>query len=402
MTHRDREQSQALLTAAKETIFPYTERLSHLDLLYAMLSIQSAFIAYAQESGYEGLDAVTFDSTGFPVLRTLLGDINLAYQEFETSRRNRSTAVLPVLQGIANASSAEIKSASQKATATVAANRTLALAIGALKPEQRKYLAKSAKQQSLAFPLSTAPETPGVLVASSKQTDFNTISESPRVWLKYVTHANLTESDRGDFTLYIVPGKMGHIHALTPRQTKIESQDKISKHPSLGNVETYHPALLRALYALDSIATNPEIVAKFIYRLESANTLISDIGNFYQTTVLAGIALTEEEFDQKNAYFAECFDIIFNAVPDDTLKTSLQLAIAEALSPLSEEAKKLISTPIPGSTSLALTPTPPPVQTGLLGRLLRRGEPASEQTELGRTIDRLAAEEARRQQGKKN
>ncbi len=393
MIQKDRTTSLDHLARVESTLRPY--ELPYLDLLLAMLTIQTAFINYANESGYAGLDRTTFDATGFPELPSWLADLKGAFEQFEQSRRNRAKAIIPLLGAFANASPDPAKT--EQVAREISANRTLAVAIGTLSAEKQKYLSTAARLAPEAFPLSVRPDNLGVLTARSSTTKFNTIQpKGANTFIKFVDMPDIPNFPPGNFTLYAVPKHTlsPTIHILQPRAKPVKADESISKNPTLDQIENYHPALLKALYELDSTTTKPETVSDFICLLSVINKLIIDFTRYYREEILPGKPMTEAEFNLRNQQFVRRQEEIYiRLAHNPVLVSSVQIAIATALAPIKEEAEKLMSSPIPGSSAALTTVTPTATEPPPRGfaRILgfRKRAPEPPMSDLARMIAKL-------------
>lgn len=376
------------LARARSCLRPEVDTFGGIPLLFAMVSLEEAFLTRLVAKGHQGLP-LPLDSHGLPELSAWRIDVIKAFEESSVIRANRAQALDPLLQQVVDASLPGVERRFEELQVALESDRVLLEALGKFSPDRVEFLTQPWISSKTTFPFYTDQRFPGVLLSRSDRSPFSERLGTRRrfnglsfkLGLKYVDMGE-PEGTRTPFFMAVVFSPAMEVlgfRLITPRSPLLERSQLVEKRVMVSdqgfiNIKYYdvaipqtpqkkadedgsldettiarveggfsklHPAIIRAFYQTDYTGKPAEVVDNFFASLVALNALIDRILEFSEE-VLDSRPISIEESTGLRKEVAESLQAIYNSVADDTLRRTLQLAMAEEMKSIrakTEEAK---------------------------------------------------------------
>lgn len=377
MINLEKQQAIDYLERARSTIHP-EDRFANLPLLSKMLEIEGIFLQRLINRGTPELAVITLDSTGFPELDSWKVDLAKVMGEYEQIKAKRAKSLLPLLQQLGNASPDNVLKAGQEIMTLLKDDRPLVQSLGTVRTEKDvlyRDALRSVGNGSLPFHLRSS--FPGLLFTNFEkdiiindkpffdsqthhQPGFISLSSGDGEFgFKYLDSHTLT------FLALIHQDETAYVRILKPNSSlisrsrigspRLEDDRRMVSTLHLNNptqLFTYETQLkvtnekiLESLLTANLTGLPQDRVDEYLSALIEINKLIGKIGIF-SDNALSGNDISPEEGEKNIQGFAKAIDKIFASINDDYLRRQVQLAIAKALQPVSEQAKSVSNLPV--------------------------------------------------------
>lgn len=393
------KEASSYLRRASATLRPSDHPFSNLALVSKMLEIEAAFIERVTENGPKELAQVIIDSSGFPELESWQKDVEKIFGFANSVRASRIDAIKPLIRQFGNASFLGVLEESKNAATRVSKEYDVLKSIERISKEQREFLLSRRNFFDGGFPslsiFYTSDKLPGLLLAKNTCTPFQPTQKEGLInvpsiaGLKYVDlppqQQSKQESDRTQFILYAFIKDDSNIdnelRVLTPNgglfaayaydarryciaHEKVDCIDiscnfhraygddfseimKIpdSSVPSLDcqtvirfgeDMQTLHPLLMKLYLTLETAGLNYFELDAYLKAIPKFDDLIKKTTRFAEDTA-GNKAFTDKEIIKNGQVIADSLRLAFESLPNEGLKASFQLVLAEVAQGLIQE-----------------------------------------------------------------
>lgn len=365
------------LTRARSCLRPEVDTFGSIPLLYAMISLEEAFLARLAAKGHKGLP-LPLDSHGLPELSAWRIDIIKAFEEASVIRENRAQALDPFLQEVVDASLSGVDKKFEELQVALESDHVLLDALGKFSSDRVDFLIQPWISSKTTFSLFTDRRFPGLLLSKSDRSPFSERLGTRRrfngldfrLGLKYVDAEDPNGTRTPFFVAVVFTPAMEVLgfKLITPRFPLLWRSQLIEKEVRVAdegftNLEYYdlalpkttekksdedtsldettivrieegfrklHPSILRAFYQTDYTGKPTAVVDHYFASLLALNGLVDKIIEFSEE-VLDSRPISLEESTGIKKEVAESLQTIYNSVADNSLKRTLQLAMAEEM-----------------------------------------------------------------------
>ncbi|MBI2595443.1 hypothetical protein HYW46_01765 [Candidatus Daviesbacteria bacterium] len=359
------------LDRASSCIHP-EDPINQLQLIKAMLDIESAYIGSLVGTDLEDMARISLDATGFPELKSWLVDINEAFRQYDKFRVRLAGQMAPLVSSVLDLDKTAISKQSREVAAFLPGFSSLAKVFPPLTYDQRQVLKN---EKAIANVLYMRKALPGLLLGRETGNCFQHIYGTWKVLRNVSEIAGFKYLDSKSMPMILRIPINAYIHyeymqVSTPANSivskaKTECEDGcdrgsgcqspliyVTKYKDvlgddekiLVDLETsfhaLHPGFKKAFISTDLTGLSDQERLAFkdaIWQLDGAAKRITTI---YQD-VLNGVPVSPEKFIEENRLFAEKTDIL-DSVPGEYLRRALQTGNGEPLSEVGSLIQSLV------------------------------------------------------------